>query len=120
LFDISLRVIIMGVIGRPGELIRPQVVDNVCEGFLIWVSRNPALALEVKAGFLFEWNGTTECGLAGRIHAIEQMPDPSGTRLKHNYLRFRKAIKEAVLKEREECLLWPLSTKNINPPLSPF
>ena len=96
--------VLVGMIGMrevccPEKLVRPDIFNHFLKCFLVWVSRDPALALEVGAGFLFELRRVCKRTIKNRIHTVEQVANPTRLGFEHNDFHLRKSLKHAVVEQ---------------------
>ena len=103
----------MGVIGRPEEPIVAHILNDMGERPLVRVAGNPALALEIDAGFFLERHIIAQAGLIRRIHPVQRRPYPARTGLKQDDLDPGKTVEQPPLKHAVERLLGPLHAERI-------
>src|SRR5262245_26952021 len=75
------RVVEVREVRRPEELVRPDKIDDVAEGFFVRVARNPALPVEVITRLLLQPHSVPQRTVVHRVHAVEQVARPAGARL---------------------------------------
>lgn len=71
-------------IGGPEEFVSSDKVHHMTKGFLVRVSRDLTLTLEVDTWLFFQVHGVAERAVIDCIHAVEEIASPASARFQHN------------------------------------
>ncbi len=81
------------------KICQTRQIRSVLKRSLVRVNRDPALALEIGAGFLFELRRVRKRTIKNGIQTVEQVADPTRLGFEHNNFYLRKSLKHAVVEQ---------------------